>query len=522
MQMKYLCQMKLDQITQRYLSLLPGDFSGNASQRQTPGVFFTQNEIYGFKKAQLLHCNESLTKEIGLGIPEHQKDFDFLNATTLSENIKTYSTAYAGHQFGQWAGQLGDGRAIYAGEIKNDEGITTELQWKGAGATPYSRHADGRAVLRSTIREYLMSEAMYHLGVSTTRALSISLSGEKVARDMMYNGNVSFEPGAVMMRTSESFLRFGHFELFAARNELEILQKLTDDTIQQYFKNINPEAEDKYLQFFQNVAERTADLIVEWLRVGFTHGVMNTDNMSIIGNTIDYGPYSMLDEYDLNFTPNTTDLPGRRYAFGKQAHIAHWNLLQLANALFPLIRNEDALQQILVDYSEMFWKKHDVMMAKKFGFERLERYDADFFTSWQKLMEEISTDYTLFFNCLETWEEGIKVEEHFKECFYEALTEPKIQALNDFLENYAQRLSRNIISRVESRSLMQKTNPKFILRNYLLYQCIQQMEEGNNALFDKLWEALQNPYQEIYPEFSKKRPDEYEGQPGCSMLSCSS
>jgi len=326
MQKKYLCFMKLDKITQRYISLFPGDFSGNTSQRQTPGVLFTQNEIYGFKKAQLLHYNEALANEIGLGNAVSQEDFDFLNASKVPEKMKTFSTAYAGHQFGQWAGQLGDGRAIYAGEIKNDSDKTTELQWKGAGATPYSRHADGRAVLRSTIREYLMSEAMYHLGIPTTRSLSISLSGEKVARDIMYNGNVNFEQGAVMMRTSETFLRFGHFELFAARNELDILQTLTDDTIQQYFKNIDPTSEDKYLEFFKQVSERTADLIVEWLRVGFTHGVMNTDNMSIIGNTIDYGPFSMLDEYDLNFTPNTTDLPNRRYAFGRQAHIAHWKM----------------------------------------------------------------------------------------------------------------------------------------------------------------------------------------------------
>lgn len=514
--------MKLDKITQRYISLFPGDFSGNTSQRQTPGVLFTQNEIYGFKKAQLLHYNEALANEIGLGNAVSQVDFDFLNASKVPEKMKTFSTAYAGHQFGQWAGQLGDGRAIYAGEIKNDSDKTTELQWKGAGATPYSRHADGRAVLRSTIREYLMSEAMYHLGVPTTRSLSISLSGEKVARDIMYNGNVNFEQGAVMMRTSETFLRFGHFELFAARNELDILQTLTDDTIQQYFKNIDPTSEDKYLEFFKQVSERTADLIVEWLRVGFTHGVMNTDNMSIIGNTIDYGPFSILDEYDLNFTPNTTDLPNRRYAFGRQAHIAHWNLLQLANALFPLIKNEDALQQILVDYSEMFWKKHDAMMAKKFGFEKLERYDADFFTAWQKLMEEIYTDYTLFFNQLVLWDETIDATIHFKDCFYEVLTENKKQALEDFLTSYAHRLSYNTISREESKALMEKNNPKFILRNYLLFECIQQMEEGNTELFDKLWLALQDPYQEIYPEFSKKRPDEYEGQVGCSMLSCSS
>ena len=394
--------MNLDKITQRYLEIFPGDFSGNPAQRQTPNFLFALTEIYGFKKAQLLHFNGNLAKEIGLGEIENQQDKEFLNATQLPENLKTFSTAYAGHQFGQWAGQLGDGRAIYAGEIKNSNGNFTEIQWKGAGATPYSRHADGRAVLRSSIREYLMSEAMFHLGIPTTRALSLSLTGEKVARDVMYNGNVDFEQGAVVIRTSETFLRFGHFELLAARNELDTLQKLADFTIENYFPEIDKNSTKKYLDFFKKVGEKTADMIVEWLRVGFTHGVMNTDNMSIIGNTIDYGPFSFLDEYNLNFTSNTTDLPGRRYAFGKQAHIAHWNLMQLANALFPLIKDEAALEKILIDYSEMFWKKHDERMAKKFVFEKLERYDSDFFTSWQKLMEELSTDYTLFFNQLET------------------------------------------------------------------------------------------------------------------------
>ena len=242
--------MNLDKITQRYLDLFPGDFSGNPVQRQTPNFFFALTDIYGFKKAQLLHFNENLSEEIGLGKIENQEDTDFLNATKLPENVKTFSTAYAGHQFGQWAGQLGDGRAIYAGEIQNSEGKSTEIQWKGAGATPYSRHADGRAVLRSSIREYLMSEAMFHLGIPTTRALSLSLSGEKVARDIMYNGNVDFEQGAVIIRTSETFLRFGHFELLAARNELDTLQKLTDFTIENYFPEIDKNSTKKYLDFF--------------------------------------------------------------------------------------------------------------------------------------------------------------------------------------------------------------------------------------------------------------------------------
>ncbi len=279
--------MNLDHITQQYLELFPGDFSGNPMQRQTPKVLFSTTEIAQFENPDLITSNEKLAEKIGLGRTEKQEDEDFLNAKALPEKMKTYATAYAGHQFGNWAGQLGDGRAIFAGEIKNANDEKYELQWKGAGATPYSRHADGRAVLRSTVREYLMSEAMFHLGVPTTRALSLSFSGEKVVRDMLYDGNAAYEKGAVMMRTAPSFLRFGHFELLSAQGETQTLQQLTDFAIENYFPEIDLDSPDKYAEFFKNVSERTADMIVDWFRVGFVHGVMNTDNMSILGLTID-------------------------------------------------------------------------------------------------------------------------------------------------------------------------------------------------------------------------------------------
>ena len=327
--------MNLNKITQQYYSLFPADLSGNTMQRQTPGVLLAAVEIEKFQTPELILFNEKLAEEIGLGKIDDEQDAMFLNAAYVPQHLQTYATAYAGHQFGNWAGQLGDGRAIFAGEIANKNGKKTELQWKGAGATPYSRHADGRAVLRSSVREYLMSEAMHHLGIPTTRALSLSFSGENVLRDMMYDGNPAYEKGAVMMRTAESFLRFGHFELLSAQKETDTLKKLTDFTIENYFPEIDSKSPAKYAEFFAEVSNRTSDLIVEWYRVGFVHGVMNTDNMSVLGLTIDYGPFSFLDEYSLNFTSNTTDLPGRRYAFGNQAKIAQWNLWQLANALFP-------------------------------------------------------------------------------------------------------------------------------------------------------------------------------------------
>ena len=473
--------MNLKEITQQYYTLFPADLSGNTMQRQTPGVLLAAVEIEKFQTPEHILFNEKLAEEIGLGKIEDEQDTMFLNAAYAPQHLKTYATAYAGHQFGNWAGQLGDGRAIFAGEIANKNGKKTELQWKGAGATPYSRHADGRAVLRSSVREYLMSEAMHHLGIPTTRALSLSFSGENVLRDMMYDGNPEYEKGAVMMRTAESFLRFGHFELLSAQKETEILKKLTDFTIENYFPEIDATSPHKYAAFFTKISERTSDLMVEWYRVGFVHGVMNTDNMSVLGLTIDYGPFSFLDEYSLNFTSNTTDLPGRRYAFGNQAKIAQWNLWQLANALFPLIKDEKILEKILNDFSTDFWRKHDKMMAAKFGFNEVLKNDDQFFTDAQKIMEDLKIDYTLFFNKLETLKEE-----------------------------------------TESKQLMQQNNPKFVLRNYLLFECINEINDGKTDLLNKLLTALENPYTEIYPEFSQKRPPIYDGQTGSSTLSCSS
>jgi uncharacterized protein YdiU (UPF0061 family) len=513
--------MNIDKITQPFIKIFPGDFSGNTLQRNTPKVLFSTTEPVGFENPELIIFNEKLSEEIGLG-KFNGNDLNFLAATNLPENIKTYATAYAGHQFGNWAGQLGDGRAILAGEITNEKGEKNEIQWKGAGATPYSRHADGRAVLRSSVREYLMSEAMHHLGIPTTRALSLSFTGENVVRDMMYSGNPQEEKGAVIIRTAESFLRFGHFELMSAQKEINTLIDLADFTIENYFKDIRSEGEQKYKDFFVEVCKRTADLMVEWFRVGFVHGVMNTDNMSILGLTIDFGPYSMMDEYDLNFTPNTTDLPGRRYAFGKQGQISQWNLWQLANALFPLIKDEKFLEETLNSYGNYFWENHDKMLCRKFGFDEFKKEDEEFFINWQGLMQELQFDYTLFFNLLEKLDGITDIKTDFQMISYGFLDDDKVKKLEHFIRIYSFRLKNNSISKEESLDLMKKANPKFLLRNYLLFECIEEVNNGKTELLQKLTKALENPYEEIFPEFSVKRPTDYDDISGCSMLSCSS
>ena len=511
--------MNLKNINQNFTQKFPGDFSENTMQRQTPEVLFCFIKPAEFDNTKLIDFNENLSVEIGLGALENDKDF--LVAQNLPSNVRTYATAYAGHQFGNWAGQLGDGRAIYAGEIIN-ENHQTEIQWKGAGATPYSRHADGRAVLRSSIREYLMSEAMFHLGIPTTRALSISKTGEDVIRDIQYSGNPQKEQGAVVVRTAESFLRFGHFELLSARNQTDLLKQLADYTIENFYPEVNSEKNhNKYLDWFQAVCDRTLKMIIDWYRVGFVHGVMNTDNMSILGLTIDYGPFSMMDGYDLEFTPNTTDLPGKRYAFGKQGQISHWNLATLANAIFPLVNDADALEKILDNYGKKFWTDHDKMLANKFGLDEVLQEDERFFTDWQQLMQDLNLDYTLFFQSLEKPVLDIKIDD-FSNSFYRKLSESELSRLSNFIKKYQKRKHRNKISEQESLELMSKTNPKFILRNYLLFEAIQDAEQDNYERFFELKEALENPYENRFPQFNQKRPSKYDNQTGCSQLSCSS
>ena len=324
-----------------FVENFPGDDTGNRKPRQTPGMFYSKALPTPVSKVSLLAWSDELAQELELTNPSSQKDIDVLGGNEITSSMYPYAACYAGHQFGNWAGQLGDGRAITLGELVNFKGQKWELQLKGGGPTAYSRRADGRAVLRSSVREYLMSEAMHYLRVPTTRALSLVSTGEPVLRDMFYDGHPAYEPGAIVMRVAPSFLRFGNFEMLAVRRETEHLRKLVDWTIEKYYPHL--QGEDRVLNWYTEVVSRTAKLVVEWMRVGFVHGVMNTDNMSILGLTIDYGPYSFVDDYDPNFTPNTTDLPGRRYAFGRQASVAKWNLGCLGGAIAPMFENTDDL-----------------------------------------------------------------------------------------------------------------------------------------------------------------------------------
>ena len=507
-----------------FVNNFPGDESGNPNPRQTPGVFYSKAIPTPVRKPTLLAWSEELANQLGIQKPTEENDIAVLAGNHIAASMQPYAARYGGHQFGNWAGQLGDGRAITLGEWEAPDGKTWELQLKGPGPTPYSRRADGRAVLRSSVREYLMSEAMHYLGVPTTRALSLVSTGEQVLRDMFYNGNAAYEPGAIVMRVAPTFLRFGNFEILSVKKELENLTKLTDWTIARYYPHI--QGENKILDWFREVMERTAAMVVEWQRVGFVHGVMNTDNMSILGLTIDYGPFSFLDDFDPNFTPNTTDLPGRRYAFGKQPSIAYWNLGCLAGAIAPLFPGTEELVAVLEEFGNVYSAKYQAMMANKLGLNEVRPEDPDLFAKFEEMLAAIKPDMTIFYQLLMEIPQELENEQavinHFKPSFYNELTETGSKAFYDLMQAYANQMKTNNGSREEALARMQKANPRFILRNYLLHQAIEELEKGENKLFLKLQEAMKDPYSRNFDEFFAKRPDWATQKAGCSMLSCSS
>ena len=507
---------------------LPGDPENLNFIRQVKGACYSLVMPTRVAQAKTVSVSDLLISEIGWS-----KDFgdtkqfaEVFSGNQLLEGMSPYAMCYGGHQFGNWAGQLGDGRAINLGEIETGLGLLT-LQLKGAGMTPYSRHADGLAVLRSSIREYLCSEAMHHLGVPTTRALSLILTGENVQRDMFYDGNPQLEPGAVVCRVAPSFLRFGSFEIFASRNDKCTLKTLADFCIQQYFPELDIKSPDVYLQWFQNVCQRTLEMVIHWQRVGFVHGVMNTDNMSILGLTIDYGPYGWIDNFDQSWTPNTTDLPGRRYAFGKQAQISHWNLYKFAEAIYPLIGKTSGLEEILNAYPSQYQQQELAMQRAKLGLVEDYESDVGLIEGLNMILETNEMDMTLFYRCLadiDFKQAGVSVDELINCSYLSKMTQEKLTGLENWLKEYALRLEQEDSHYEKRKTAMNQTNPWFVLRNYLSQQVIEKAQEGDYSMLHDIATVAQNPYIEDkqFEHFVAKRPEWAKTKAGCSMLSCSS
>ncbi|MBL7885682.1 MAG: YdiU family protein [Flavobacterium sp.] len=482
------------------------------------------------KKPKLIHVSPDVLKLIGLNEEIAQSD-EFLSVFSgkkIQPQTRPFAMNYAGHQFGNWAGQLGDGRAINLFEIDHNNNHFT-LQLKGAGKTPYSRRGDGLAVLRSSIREHLCSEAMHYLGVPTSRSLSLVLSGDEVLRDMLYDGNAEYEKGAIVCRVAPTFIRFGSFELLAAQNDIENLKLLADFTIEHYFPEITETGKERYLQFFQTVAKKTCEMILHWQRVGFVHGVMNTDNMSIHGITIDYGPYGWLEDYNLNWTPNTTDNQYKRYAFGNQPEIALWNLYQLANALFPLIEETVGLETILNTYVSNYQTKYEEMMRSKIGLHLTLKEDIKLISDLEKTLQLSETDMTIFYRDLCNVKKEASAGCAFStisNAFYHSdeVNKKFAKDWGKWFKLYLDRLQKEMLSDEERKIAMNKVNPKYVLRNYMAQLAIDAANKDDYSILNELFQMLQKPYDDQleYEKWFAKRPDWAREKVGCSMLSCSS
>ena len=522
----------------RFTRELPADPETGNARRQVTRACYSRVRPTQVAQPQLLAYAWEVAEELGLSRAFCESD-DFphiFSGNRVLDGMDPYAMCYGGHQFGNWAGQLGDGRAINLGELSGPTGKRWVVQLKGAGLTPYSRSADGLAVLRSSIREFLCSEAMYHLGVPTTRALSLVSTGEHVIRDMFYDGNPKPEPGAVVCRVAPSFVRFGNFQIFAARGEIDILQQLVDYTIRTDFPHLGEPSRATYLTWFEEVCRTTAQLIVHWLRVGFVHGVMNTDNMSILGLTIDYGPYGWLEDYDSNWTPNTTDAASHRYAFGKQPQIAHWNLVQLANALYPLIEQTEPLEKALSSYVQEFEACWQVMMAHKLGLQSFKPdLDDSLVAGLLEILQLAETDMTIFYRRLASLEldatpvaqiDAPAFIQPLLDAYYvpEQLTPETTARIAAWLRRYHDRVREEGTDDETRRRRMNAVNPKYVLRNYLAQLAIDKAEQGDPSLVHDLLELLRHPYDEQPDKeaYAQKRPDWARQRPGCSMLSCSS
>ena len=462
-----------------------------------------------------------------------------LGGNEVPDGADPYAMCYGGHQFGSWAGQLGDGRAIAIGEVRDAAGGYQTLQLKGAGPTPYSRTADGRAVLRSSLREFLCSEAMHHLGVPTTRALSLVATGEPVVRDMLYDGNPRPEPGAVVCRVAPSFVRFGTFQLPAARGDTALLRALVEATLAHDFPGITGTFEERVAGLLDEVVARSALLVAEWMRVGFVHGVLNTDNLSIIGVTIDYGPYGWLENFDPGWTPNTTDAAGRRYRYGAQPQIVQWNLLQLAKALATLVDDVAPLQAALDTYVGRYLDHFRARTVERLGWDLPRDGDDARIETLLGVLTSSEIDQVLFFRDLARVDVDAAADLDVGDAAaLDAVLAPLADAwyrpeeivgdvaagIGSWLVDWARRVRVGGLADDERRRRMDLCNPRFVLRNYLAQEAIDAAEAGDVTLLHELHDVLRRPYDEQpgKERFAARRPEWARHRAGCSMLSCSS
>jgi uncharacterized protein YdiU (UPF0061 family) len=414
---------------------------------------------------------------------------DFVAAFTgnaVPEGSEPLSAVYSGHQFGVWAGQLGDGRAILLGDLDGPEG-RMELQLKGAGKTPYSRMGDGRAVLRSSIREFLCSEAMAALGIPTTRALVVTGSNQRVMRE-------TIETAAVVTRMAPSFVRFGSFEHWHYRDRQDELRVLADYVIDSFYPELRSTA-NPYKELLAEVTRRTARMIAHWQSVGFMHGVMNTDNMSILGLTLDYGPFGFMEAFDVNHICNHTD-QGGRYSYANQVPVGHWNCYALGNALLPLIGSVEAAEEALDTYMPAFEAKLDALLHAKLGLATSHEGDRALFDGLFTTMQGSHVDFTLLFRRLGELKRDVApaataaADAPLRDLFIDR------PAFDDWAVRYRERLRLEDSTDDTRRAAMNRVNPKYVLRNYLAQQAIEQAQKGDYSGVHELLAVLEHPFDE--------------------------
>ena len=508
----------------RFVTGLPADPRGDNRTRQVERACYSRVEPTKVRAPEALLVVPEVAALLDLDPTPTPELVDVLAGNTVLPGMAPYAACYGGHQFGTWAGQLGDGRAITLTEVVNAKGESWEIQLKGAGPTPYSRTADGRAVLRSSLRELVCSEAMFHLGVPTTRALSLALTGESVMRDLLYDGHPGAEPGAVVCRVAPSFLRFGSYEIHTSRDDQDTLRQLVRFTLERFYPQYVNGGNLDITGFLTEVMQRTAWMVSEWMRVGFVHGVMNTDNMSILGLTIDYGPYGWLEPFDPDWTPNITDASGRRYRFGNQPAVAQWNLGRLARALAPIAPDLETLGAALKRFERDFSDLYRHTMLRKLGLSGRADTAADddaLLGGLASLMSEISTDYSLWFRTLARPE---PVVETLHDAFYDVISGPRADVITRWLRAYRERVAIEGIDETERAARMNAINPLYVPRNYLVQEVIEATERGDREKLGELLDVLRHPYTEQpgRAHYAGKRPKWAENKPGCSMLSCSS
>jgi len=497
--------------TSRFVQSLPGDPSALNQPRQVRGALWSPVQPEPVSAPKLIAWSPEVASLLNLDEAGVRELLPVLAGNAPPPGMTPFAANYGGHQFGHWAGQLGDGRAIGLGELNG-----LELQLKGAGPTPYSRRGDGRAVLRSSIREFLCSEAMHHLGVPTTRALSLVQTGDLVVRDMFYDGRAAPEPGAIVCRVAPSFLRFGNFELCTSRQDVTLLKQLVDFTCAHYFPGITT-AEQLLLE----VARRTAKLMAHWQAVGFVHGVMNTDNMSMLGLTIDYGPYGWVDDFDPGWTPNTTDAEQRRYRFGNQPGIGMWNIERLALALMPLLGDDERqLEEATREFQRTYSAEASALFSAKLGLPASEAAVELVHGLFSWLASE-ETDMTIFFRNLATVAEAeapTTFPATLRDAFYGTPSQAHVAAGLDWLKQWHRALPEG------ARARMNAVNPKYVLRNYLSQEAIDAAHAGDPSKVTELLDVMRHPYDEQpgRERFAQKRPEWARSRPGCSALSCSS